>query len=294
MVSDCNNNISYFWVEFRNELSCVRFLLKSASPFPPSSFPLFMFFPQMYEIGLCWILRGKENHGSGPALRSLARIPAESLGYATPLVSPLPEAAGQRITGQSKQLLLALEARDQETGCGCCWITWRAITSAGADGRQGARKEPAGMCEGCASLVFIRVRVRVDACPFQPCNLQGRVWETEWWAHDNISPCVFSIQLCVMWSWWLYRNHYTHKALLPINLTNCLLHPFMLLSLTISGNNTFPSASLCEKLLSFIFKPLLDNFIVMRHTEQSLLIHFLPVTPDSLCSQGIVFDKAVF
>lgn len=68
----------------------------------------------------------------------------------------------------------------------------------------------------------------------------------------------------------------------------------MLLSLTISGNNTFPSASLCEKLLSFIFKPLLDNFIVMRHTEQSLLIHFLPVTPDSLCSQGIVFDKAVF
>lgn len=68
----------------------------------------------------------------------------------------------------------------------------------------------------------------------------------------------------------------------------------MPLSLTISCNNTFPSASLYEKELSLIFKLLPDNFIVMRHTEQSLLIHFLPVTPDSLCSQGIVFDNAVF
>lgn len=53
----------------------------------------------------------------------------------------------------------------------------------------GCRRKPTGMCEGCMSLVFTRVRVRVHACPFQPCNLQGRVWETEWWAKDNISPC---------------------------------------------------------------------------------------------------------
>lgn len=158
IISGSNNNFSCLWVELRNELSCLKFCSKSATPFLHSSFPLFMIFPQIHKIGLCWILREKKVHGAGPALRSLDRLMSPCLKLRIMLPYQWPHGQRQCVRG-SQVIPATLGIQGHRAGEGwwlllnklrnCClsWVRKEA----------GARKEPAGICEDHVSLMVMRL-----------------------------------------------------------------------------------------------------------------------------------------
>lgn len=108
------------------------------------------------------------------------------------------------------------------------------------------------------------------------------------------SPCCIpTLCLCTVLSWWLYTDHHLHMALFSINLAVFCTHLcFCLQILTVTTHSAIPHC--VKRHFSIFLNPLPDNFTVMRHAEQSLFIHFLPVSPDFLFSQRIVFVKATF